>query len=184
MPTEKKGETIDQLTEVFSKATIGIITDYRGLTATKMSFLRRSMRDANIEFKVVKNTLARIAAEKAGNSDLARSFEGPTAIAFGYSDITQPAKALLEYIRASRETLLKIKGGFLRTRLITADEVTTLSTLPSRDVLLARVMGGIQAPISSLVVHLASPIRGFIGLLEARRKQLEETGGKEEAQAA
>ncbi|GAI29445.1 unnamed protein product, partial [marine sediment metagenome] len=85
-------------------------------------------------------------AERAGKDDLVSFLEGPIAIAFGYGDITEPAKALADYIRTSR-TSLNIKGGFLGDRLLTSEDVATLSTLPSRDILLAKVLGGMQSPI-------------------------------------
>ena len=173
MPREKKAQAINQLEEVFAKCTAGIITDYRGLNALEITALRRKLRGSGVGFRVVKNTLARLAADKAGKDNLAGVFEGPSAIAFGYGEITEPARALMEYIRAAKESALSIKGGFLAGQLITADDVTTLSTLPPREVLLSRMLGGMQAPMVNLVSHLASPIRGFIGLLQARSRQLE-----------
>jgi len=169
---ERKTQIIDKLREDFSKCSIGILTDYRGLSAQEATALRRRLRDSGIEFRVVKNTLARFAAERAGKEELISSFDGPIAIAFGYSDIVEPARALADYIDSSKASL-SIKGGFLSDRLLTAEDVKTLSTLPPREVLLAKVLGGMQAPISALVSHLATPIRGFIGLLQARIQQLE-----------
>jgi len=121
---------------------------------------------------VVKNTLARFAAERAGKGDLVSSFEGPIAIAFGYGDITVPAKVLAGYIRDSNSSL-SIKGGLLGDRLLTSEEVMTLSTLPSREILLARVMGQMKSPVSGLLSCLISPIRGIMGVLQARINQLE-----------
>jgi large subunit ribosomal protein L10 len=126
---------------------------------------------------VVKNTLARLAASKAGKDMLADCFQGPTAIAFGYGGITEPARALMQYIHDSRETALRVKGGFLTDRLLSAEEVVTLSTLPGREELIAKMLGGMQAPIVNLVSHLATPIRGFIGVLQARKQQMETTNG-------
>lgn len=177
MPTEKKRGIIEELEKAFSKATVGVVTSCKGLTAPEMNVLRRKLRDTGVEFKVVKNTLARIAADEAGSRTLVSVFEGPTAIAFGYGDITQPAKTLLDYIRTLRESPLTIKGGFLGSRLMTSDEVTTLATLPPREVLIAKVLGGMQSPIANLVSYLAYPIRGLMGVLEARSKILQ----KEEA---
>jgi len=172
MSREKKAQTIDRLQDTFSKCSIGILTDYRGLSVPEITVLRRKLRESGIEYKVVKNTLARFAGERAGKSDLGSFFEGPVAIAFGYSDITEPAKILTDYINTSQASLT-IKGGFLGDRLLTSEEVITLATLPSREVLLAKVLGGMQSPITSLVSCLASPIRGIIGTLQARIKQLE-----------
>ena len=172
MSREKKAQTIDRLQDTFSKCSIGILTDYRGLSTPEITVLRRKLRESSVEYKVVKNTLARFAGERAGKGDLVSFFEGPIAIAFGYDDITEPAKALADYIRTSKASL-SIKGGFLGGRLLTSEDVATLSTLPSREILLARVLGGIQAPIVTLVGCLTTPIKGIIRVLQARIKQLE-----------
>ena len=121
---------------------------------------------------VVKNTLARFAAERAGRDDLVSSFEGPVAIAFGYGDITEPAKALADYIRTSKISL-SIKGGFLSDRLVTSEDVNTLARLPAREELLAKILGGMQSPIAGLVSCLTAPIRGLTGVIQARIQQLE-----------
>ena len=173
MSREKKAQTIDRLQDAFSKCSIGILTDYRGLSTPEITVLRRKLRELSVEYKVVKNTLARFAGERAGKGDLVSFFEGPVAIAFGYGDITEPAKALADYIRTSKASL-SIKGGFLGDRLLTPEDVATLSTLPSREILLAKVLGGMQGPIITLVGCLTTPIRGITGVLQARIKQLEE----------
>jgi len=172
MSREKKAQIIERLQEVFSKCSMGILTDYRGLSTREITDLRNRLRGSGIEYKVVKNTLARFAAERAGKDDLVSLFEGPVAIAFGYGDITEPARALADYIRTSK-TSLNIRGGFLDDRLLTSEDVMTLSILPSREVLLAKVMGGMQSPIVTLVSCLTTPIRGVIGGLQARIQQLE-----------
>jgi len=172
MSREKKAQLIDSLQQVFSRCSIGIMTDYRGLSANEMTDLRRGLRESGIEYKVVKNTLARFAAERAGKEELVSFFEGPVAIAFGYGDITEPARALANYIQTSKASM-SIKGGFLSDRLLTSEDVATLSTLPSREILLAKVVGGVQSPISALVSHLTAPMRGIIGVLQARIQQME-----------
>jgi len=165
-------QIIDTLQEAFSNARIGILTDYRGISAQEMFILRRGLRGSGIEYKVVKNTLARFAAERAGKEELASFFEGPIAIAFGYGDITEPAKALADYIDTSKASL-SIKGGFLGDRLLTAEDVKTLSTLPSREILVGKILSGMQTPIVALVSYLTTPIRGVIGVLQARIQQME-----------
>lgn len=172
MSREKKAQTIDRLQATFSKCSIGILTDYRGLSTPEITVLRRKLRESSVEYKVVKNTLARFAGERAGKDDLVNFFKGPVAIAFGYGDITEPAKILTDYIRTSQASL-SIKGGFLGDRLLTPEDVVTLSTLPSREILLAKVLGGMQSPIVTLVGCLTTPIKGIIGVLQARIKQLE-----------
>jgi large subunit ribosomal protein L10 len=172
MPREKKTEIIESLQGLFARCSVAILTDYRGQSANQMTELRRRLGQAGIDFKVVKNTLARFAAQRSGREELASFFEGPVAIAFGYGDITGLAKALAGYIEETKAAMT-IKGGFLADRLLTKEEVTTLSTLPSKEVLLARVVGGVQSPISALVSQLAYPMRGLIAGLQARIQQLE-----------
>ena len=168
----KKTQIIDRLQEAFSKSSILILTDYRGLATHEMTDLRRRLQKSGSEYKVIKNTLARFAAARAGNDDLASSFAGPIAIVFGYAEIAMPAKILAGYIHDSQASL-SIKGGFSGDRLLTSEEVMTLSTLPSREILLARVLGQMKNPISTLLGCLTTPVRGITGVLQARIKQLE-----------
>jgi len=172
MSREKKAQIIEELQEVFSKCSVGIFTNYRGLSASEINILRRKLGESGIGYRVVKNTLARFAAERAGKDDLGRFFEGPVAIAFGYGNITEPARALADYIRTSKASL-SIKGGFFSDRLLTSDDVITLSTLPSREELLATLTGQMQVPISALLTCLNTPIRRVLGVLQARIQQLE-----------
>ena len=172
MPREEKAQIIDELREVFSKCSIGVLTDYRGLSTAEITDLRRTLRDSGIKYRVVKNTLARFAAERADKSELVSFFEGPIAIAFGYGDIVEPARILAGYIRNSR-TSLSIKGGFSSDRVFTSGDVETLATLPSVEILLGKVLAGMQSPIVTLISCLANPVRSFIGVLQARVKQLE-----------
>ena len=169
---EKKERIIDTLQEAFAKCSIGILTDYRGLSASEMTRLRRKLRETGIEYKVTKNTLARFAAQRAGKDELVSSLDGPIAIAFGYGDITAPAKAIADYA-GTAATSLSIKGGLLDDRILTSQDVRSLSKLPSKEVLLARVAGGMQMPIIALAGCLAAPIRQAIGVLQARIQQLE-----------
>lgn len=169
---EEKALIIEELREFFTGCKVGILTDYRGLNTADLTALRRQLGGSGIKFRVVKNTLARFAAERAGIAGLAGAFEGPVAIAFGYGDITHPAKVLLDYIRSSK-SILSVKGGFLADRVLTPGDVESLSTLPSREVLLAKVLGGMQGPIIALLNCLNAPIRGIIFGLQARIQQLE-----------
>lgn len=169
---EKKAQTIGELQDVLAKTSIGIVADYRGLTAADTTALRRKLREAKVEFRIIKNTLARRAAVQAGREDVAGLFKGPMAMITGYGDISQPARVLLDHVRSTRSNL-SVKGGFLGSQVLSAADVTTLTTLPSKEVLLARVLGGIQSPITSFVSVLAAPIRGVLGVLQARIQQLE-----------
>jgi len=172
MPREKKVQIIDELQKVFSKCSVGVLTDYRGLSVAEITDLRRTLRGSGIKYRVVKNTIARFAAERAGKSELVSFFEGPVAIAFGYGDIVEPARILTDYIRNTK-TSLGIKGGFSGDKVFTSGDVETLATLPSMEVLLGRVLAGIQSPIIALMSCLVNPMRGFIGVIQARIQQLE-----------
>ena len=172
MPREKKAQIIDSLQEILATCSVGIFADYRGLTAPEMTELRRRLKELGIEYKVIKNTLVRFAAERAGRNELTDFFNEPTSIAFSYGDITGPAKALAEYTSTSNEAM-RIKGGFLSDRLLTARDVMVLSKLPPREVLLAKIVGGIQSPIVILLSRLTTPMRGFVNVLQARIQQLE-----------
>lgn len=173
MAKEQKAQIIDSLQEEISGCSIGILTDYRGLTNEQITALRRRLQEKGGQYKVVKNTLARFAASRAGMEDLAGTLEGPIAIAFGYDDITETAKAVTSYIKES-QTGVKIKGGFLPDRVLTEAQVSTLATLPSREVLIGRVLGQMKSPITSLVACLQSPIRGMVNVLNAQIKKMEE----------
>jgi len=172
MPTEKKKKIIDNLEQTFVQSNSGIMADYRGLKTMDLVALRRKLREGGAEFHIVKNTLASIAAQKAGKDQICGIFAGPLAIVFIKEDISKSAKALTEYI-ASSKLAMTIKGGFLGNRLLTPKEVSTLATLPSREVLIARVMGGVQGPLYALMNQVNAPLRGFMTVLQGRIKQLE-----------
>jgi large subunit ribosomal protein L10 len=174
MTTKKKIETVEELTERLSKTELAVVTDYRGLTVAEMAQLRRQMRDAGVEYHVAKNTLLRRAAEQAGYPDMGELLEGPTAIAFAKEDISKAAKALREYARTSK--IFTIKGGVLSKRVLSKDDVTTVADLPSRNELIAKVIGTAQAPIVNLVSVLGGPTRGLAYVLQARIRQLESSG--------
>ncbi len=171
MSKEQKAPIIDKLQESFSRSSISILTDYRGLKTAEMTALRRRLQATNSDFTVVKNTLARLAAKRAGKGDLTNSLQGPVAIAFGYGDISAPVKVVADYIRETKT--LGIKAGLLGDRLLSAEDVNRLATLPSREVLLSRVLGQMKSPISVLLGSLTAPMRGFVGVLQARKQQLE-----------
>lgn len=172
MSREKKTQIIGELQQVFSESSVGIFTDYRGLSTAEITELRRALRKSGVKYRVVKNTMARFAVERAGKNELVDFFKGPVAVVFGGSDAIGPAKALVEFIRTSKSSL-SIKGGFLLDRVLTSREVETLAALPPREILLGRVLAGMQSPIVALVSCLAGPIRGVTGVLQARIKQLE-----------
>lgn len=171
MTTKKKPQIVDQLTELLSQSKFVIATDYRGLSVAEMSELRHQLRNIGTEYHVVKNRLAKFAAENAGKQELSQLLTGPTALAFGSEDILQLAKALGDYIRISKTTL-SIKGGLIDSQLIGSEEVKRLATLPSIEVLRARLLGLLLSPIVSLQNVLSGNMRGLSSVLNARIQQL------------
>lgn len=171
MPTPKKVEQVAELTEKLSRSAIAILADYRGLSMADMTGLRRRLREAGVELQVVKNTLALRAAEQGGKSALSQVMQGPTALILGYDDEVAPAKALMDYLRTSR-LALKVQGAVLDGRALSAQEVASLATLPSREVLVGRVIGGMQAPIYGLLGVLSAVPRSLVWVLQGRLDQL------------
>ena len=172
MPTPKKVDIVAILQGMFAGCNIGILTDYRGLTTAELSALRRKLGEAQIKYRVVKNSLAQIALRQAGKEELAEIISGPVAVAFGYGEIPETAKVLTEYIKVTKSTLA-IKGGFFGDTVLSSKDVETLADLPTKEVLIAQVIGGIQSPITGLVNVLAGPLRNVMGVLQARITQLE-----------
>ncbi|MDD4877159.1 MAG: 50S ribosomal protein L10 [Dehalococcoidales bacterium] len=173
MIREKKEEVINELAESLSKCVVAITTDYRGLTAKEMVQLRRQLHLQGVEYKVVKNTLSRFAAEKANIKGLDQFLTGPVAIALSYDDAVKPAKILMDHIK-SAGSILKIKGGILGDKVLSTADVSSLAAIPTKNVLIANLMGNLKAPIYSLHFVLSSPLRGLVGVLQARTKQLEQ----------
>jgi large subunit ribosomal protein L10 len=148
------------------------------LTVSQLQDLRGRLRAQEVEYRVVKNTLARRAAVEAGHEGFQNALKGPVAIAFGYGELGAPAKILGEFTRTTR-IRLDIVGGLVEGRVMDPDQVRQTADLPPREVLLAQLLATLQSPIAQLVGTIQAPIQQLIGLLEAYREKLE--GG---AQAA
>jgi large subunit ribosomal protein L10 len=174
MKKAQKAQTIDKIEQEFSKATIGILTDYRGLKTPEVNGLRRKMQENGGDYKVIKNTLAIKALEKLDRKELSPKFNGPTAVALGYGELQVTAKAFADHVRTSK-IAINVKGGFMGNTLLTTADVTTLATLPPKPVLFAKVIGGIKSPLYALAGVLTAPMRNLQGTLQARIKQLEGT---------
>ena len=172
MRLEEKKQAVSELAKKLERCSIVITTSYRGIAVAEMTELRRRLRQQEIEYRVIKNTLAAFAAEQAGKAELTSIIEGPTALAFGYGDMVVPARALTDYIRSAKSQL-RINGGLVEQRLLSAAEVAYLATLPPKEVLIARLLMGMQGSILALVNVLNANLTGFINLLVARRNQLE-----------
>ena len=173
MPTEAKAAIIDELTEKLGKATIAILVQTQGLTVKDMTDLRNKMRAAQIDFKVAKNTLLRIATERNNMKDLDTSiFNGQTAVAFGYDDEVSAAKAVADYVRGSRVVVLK--SGILGGRTLSAEQVDSLAKMPGgKNYAKAQVVGVIQSPMATTYSLLSAPLRDLAYVIQARAEQLQ-----------
>ena len=145
MARPEKVATVEEIKGKLEGARAAVLTEYRGLTVGELADLRAALRAAEAEYKVYKNTLARRAAEEAGLGDLVSLLEGPTAITFVKGDAVAAAKALRDYSRVNGK--LVVKGGILGTRVIEPNDVAALAEIEPREVLLAKIAGGFQAPL-------------------------------------
>ncbi len=159
MTRREKERTLGELEQKFRKAQSAIMADFQGLTVAEMSLLRKMAREAGVEFEVVKNTLAELAARRVGIEGLAQLFVGPTGVAFSYEDPVAPAKIIDRFGREKRE--IPFKGGYLPGRILGVPEVKRLAALPGRNELIAQVLGTLQAPIAGFQRVLAGNIRGL-----------------------
>lgn len=172
MVREYKVQAVDELADTLSRSIIAIVTENRGVSANSVTQLRRQLREAGVEYRVIKNTLMIFAADKAKKPGIKPMLEGPTAVAFGFKSEVTPAKVLADFIRISGARL-KIKGAVLGSRILDTREVAFLTTLPSREILLADILGKMKSPMAATVFVLGSPLRGLLGVLQARGRQLE-----------
>ncbi|MDN5348205.1 MAG: large subunit ribosomal protein [Clostridia bacterium] len=168
---EAKIQIVNELKDHLEKSVAVVLTDYRGLKVAEMTQLRRKLREAGAHYKVVKNTLMRRAAEELGLQELNPYLEGPTAIAYSFQDPVSPAKILTEFARNNKN--LELKAGVLEGKVIDLKGLQSLAELPSREELLAKVLGGMRAPLYNLVGILAALPRNLVYVLDAIRKQKE-----------
>ncbi len=162
----KKQEIVESLAGKLQNSCAGVLVDYSGTNVAVDTELRRKMRESNVDYSVIKNTLARFAIDKIGFNELDSVLNGTTALALSADDPVAPAKVLAEYAKKPNSTI-KIKAGFVDGKVISADEVMALSELPSREALVAQVLGTLMAPISGLANVCSANIRGLAVALQA-----------------
>ena len=146
---ENKKTVVAAITERLKNAQAGVIADYRGLTVAQDTELRKKLREAGVEYTIVKNTLTRFAANEVGLGELDSVLHGPTALATSDSDVVAPAKILVEFAKSNEQ--LEIKAGFVDGKVINADEVKVYASIPNKETLISKMMGSLQSPIASLV---------------------------------
>lgn len=170
MPTKQKAATIDELADQLGRAQLTIVADYRGLGVGALEGLRGSLRPINAEFRVAKNTLTTIAADRAGITGLDGLLAGPTALVLAYDDPVQASKVVTDFVRTSR--VMTVRGGVMNNQLVTGADIDAIATLPSREELLARVVGMLASPMTRVVGVLSGPVRSLPYVLNARAEQL------------
>ena len=174
--TSAKQAVVAQLKEQLESAKGVVLTSYKGLTVAQDTELRRELREAGVSYHVVKNTMLRIAAKEAGIEGIEEHLEGTTAFAFSTEDAVAPAKVICGFIKKNKledAEVLTVKVGIVEGKVIGVDEVKALAALPSREELIAKLLGSMNAPISNTVNVLQGVIRNAVYVLDAIRSQKE-----------
>jgi large subunit ribosomal protein L10 len=159
MPTEAKRATVAELKELISSSQATIVADFRGLSVSEISAVRRALREQGITYRVVKKRLAKIAAEEAGRSELSPLLDGPSALAMGGEDEVVLARTFLDAVRPYR--VVTVRGGLIGGQSMDAASISRLAALPPREVLLGQLAGGIVAPLGGMASLLAAPLRNL-----------------------
>ena len=168
---EKKKENVEEIKEKIGKAESIMLVDYRGLNVDEITELRSEYRDADVDYKVYKNTMLRFAFEDSGLGDFNEFLKGPSAVAFGYGDPVSAAKVTAEF--AKKNEKLEIKAGIVDGQIISIDKIQELAALPAKEVLIAQVVGGFNAPIQGFTNVLQGTIRSLAIALNAVAEQKE-----------
>ena len=144
----KKAAIVDEVSEKFTAAASVVVVDYRGLTVDEVTRLRKQLRDANVEMKVIKNSILTRAAEEAGLEDLKELFVGPSAVAFSNEDVIAPAKVISEFAKDAEA--LEIKGGVVDGAFTSVEEINALASLPNKEGMLSMLLSVLQAPVRNV----------------------------------
>lgn len=171
MNLEEKKTIVDGLHDNFLKSKVVILTDYKGLDVEKINLLRRKLRDANVEFKVVKNTLIKRAAKETDVALIEDSFKGPSALALSYDDPVAPAKVLSEFAKVDEK--LEIKIGVMNGKVLDLNSIKALSSLPSREELLSQVLSTMNGVPRALVTALSDVPKRLLNVMQAIKDQKE-----------
>jgi large subunit ribosomal protein L10 len=165
MPKPEKIAIVESTKELLEKANSIILTDYKGLTVEEDTELRRKLRESSVDYRVIKNRLARISFDELGFDDMIEHLNGPTSFAFGLDDPVAPIKVILE--AGKKKDIPKIKAIWIEGRLFSPDEAQKIVDLPSKDQLISMFVGGLNAPIANFVGGLQNLIQKFVGTLAA-----------------
>ncbi len=172
MNRKEKEQIVSDLCKKIEGYKAVVLTHYRGLNVEQMNHLRKRLREERVSYQVIKNTLMRLASKGTDLEKLNDYFEGPTAIAISYGDPILLAKVLSEFIKT--QPSLEIKVGLIEGRVAPPEEVKALATMPSREVLLAQILGGIQMSGGQVVGAILNILQQMLGVIQARVDQLAE----------
>ena len=165
MKSRSKADTVVALRRAIDAQKGAVVAEFRGLKVAEITALRKKLRVVNAEFKVVKNTMMRLASKDTDFGQLEKFFTGPTAVALTHGDPVALAKAMKEYAGASPK--VRIKAGLFEGRVLSATDVLAMADVPAREVLLARLAGGLISPVSRLVQALSWPQRKLVYALNS-----------------
>ena len=172
MNKESKKQIVAELHDKLQRAQAVFLADFRGMTVGKATDLRNELRKAGVEYKVVKNTLLDLASRETDKSSLASHFSGPTAVALTYDDPVAAAKVLSKFAK-EQQAVFKLKAAVLSGKAISVQDIQALADMPSREVLLAKLLGTMQAPTANFVGVLAAVPGSFVRALNAIKCQKE-----------
>lgn len=186
MPSQKildeKKQIVSALSEQLKTAVSGVFVDYCGLTVEQDTKLRNKLREAGVEYKVIKNTLTRFAAKEVGFDELDPILNGPTSLAISMTDEVAPAKVIADFAKDNEQ--LEIKAGFLDGKVLALDEIKKLAATPNRETLLAKMLGSMNAPISNLVRTLQALVDNGVEPADIKVEKAEEAPAEAPAEAA
>lgn len=170
MNRNEKSQVVTDFSKKMEGFQAAVLTHYRGLNVEQINTLRRRLREEKISYHVVKNTLMKLAAKGTDLEKLNEFFKGPTAIAISHGDPVSLAKILSEFVKTQPK--LEIKIGVIQGKVSSPDEIKALATMPSREVLLAQILGGIQVPAQELAGVISNGLQQVVGVIQARADQL------------
>lgn len=168
-----KEKKVKEIIADLKEAKAIVLTDFRGLVVAEISKLRQMLKEEGVHYRVVKNTLTRLAVQELDLNDLEPYLQGPTALAYGYDDPVVPVKLLVKFAKENEH--LKIKGGVLEKDILDEKELRQIAALPSKDVLLAKTLSCIQSPLAGMLNVLQGNIRNLVYVLQAIKDNKEES---------
>ena len=151
---EQKKQIVTQIVDKINKSSSFVVVDYQGINVEQVTALRNKAREAGVEYKIYKNTFLKFAVKECGYEDILDALEGQNAVVFSENDPVAPAKVIADFVKDNRLQILGFKTGVIDKKISNADEIVAISQLPSKEVLLAKIVGSLNAPVAKLVYAL------------------------------